>query len=33
MYIEWKGLHWMHLAYGRDKWHALVNAATNLQVP
>jgi hypothetical protein len=29
--IGWKGLHWMHLACGRDKWHALVNAAGSIK--
>jgi len=29
----WKGMDWMHLAYDRDQWRALVNTAMNNQVP
>jgi hypothetical protein len=31
--IEWKGMHWIHLAQDRDQWRALVNTVMNLQVP
>jgi hypothetical protein len=31
--IGWGGVDWIGLAQGRDKWRALVNAVTNLQVP
>jgi hypothetical protein len=31
--IGWEGVDWMHLAQDRDQWQALVNTATNLQVP
>jgi len=31
--IVWEGVDWMHVAYGRDQWRALVNAVMNLPVP
>jgi hypothetical protein len=29
----WKGVHWIHLAYDRDKWWALLNTVMNLRLP
>jgi hypothetical protein len=31
--IGWKGVDWMHVTQGRDKWLAFVNTVMNLQVP
>jgi hypothetical protein len=31
--IGWGGMDWIHLAQDRDKWRALMNTVTNLQVP
>jgi hypothetical protein len=28
-----EGMNWIHLAQGRDRWRALVNAVMNLWVP
>jgi hypothetical protein len=30
--IGWGGVEWIHLAEGRDRWRALVNAVMNLRV-
>jgi hypothetical protein len=32
MEIGWGGVEWIHLAQGRDRWRAVVNAVTNLRV-
>jgi len=29
----WKGMDWIHLAEGRNKWLAVVNTVMNLRVP
>jgi hypothetical protein len=29
--IGWGGVEWIHLAQGRDRWRAVVNAAMNLR--
>jgi hypothetical protein len=31
--IEYGGVHWICVAYDRDRWRALVNAVMNLRVP
>jgi hypothetical protein len=31
--IGWDGVHWIHVAQGRDQWRALGNTVTNLRVP
>jgi len=31
--VGWGNMDWIDLAYNRDSWRALVNAAMNLQVP
>jgi hypothetical protein len=31
--IEWEGVNFIDIAEGKDKWRALVNMVTNLQVP
>jgi hypothetical protein len=31
--IQWKGVHWIHLAQDRDQWRDLVNMVINLRVP
>jgi hypothetical protein len=28
--MRWEGVEWMHLAWDRDQWWALVNTAMNL---
>jgi hypothetical protein len=30
--VEWRGMGWIDLAQGRDRWRALVNVVMNLQV-
>jgi hypothetical protein len=30
--VGWGGLEWIHLAQGRDRWRAVVNAVMNLRV-
>jgi hypothetical protein len=30
--IGWGGVEWIHLAQGRDRWRAVVNAVMNLRV-
>jgi hypothetical protein len=29
--MEWRGMHWIDLAQGRDRWQAVVNAVMNRQ--
>jgi hypothetical protein len=29
---RWGGMYWVHLAYNRDRWQALVNVAVDYQV-
>jgi hypothetical protein len=31
--IEWDGMDWIYLAYGRDQWRVLVNKVMNFHVP
>jgi sensor domain CHASE-containing protein len=31
--IGWNGMDWIHLAYDRDQWQALVNTVMNLLGP
>jgi len=31
--VGWGGMDWLDLAWGRDRWRALVNAVMNLCVP
>jgi hypothetical protein len=31
--IGWSGMDWIHLAWDRDQWRALVNTVLNLWVP
>jgi hypothetical protein len=31
--IEWEGVEWIHLAYARDQWWALVNMGMGLWAP
>ena len=31
--VEWEGMDWIGLAWGRNRWWALVNAVMNLRVP
>jgi hypothetical protein len=31
--IGWEGVDWMHLAWDRDHWRAVVNTIMNLRVP
>jgi hypothetical protein len=31
--MGWEGVDWMHLAYDRDQWRAVVNTVMNLPVP
>jgi hypothetical protein len=31
--MEWNGMHWIHLAQGRDQWSVLVKTVMNFRVP
>jgi len=31
--IVWEGVEWIHLAWERDQWRAVVNMVMNLRVP
>ena len=31
--VGWGSMYWIDLAWGRDRWQALVNVVMNLQVP
>jgi hypothetical protein len=31
--VEWVGMYWIDLAWGRDRRQAVVNAVMNIQVP
>jgi hypothetical protein len=31
--IGWEGVDWIHLAWDRDQWTALVNTVMNLRAP